>query len=94
MGGIYEHKIVLPLECDGKYKFTVDWGDGKCDRITSFDQKETSHEYKEAGRYVVQLNGVVHRFAFSYMKDGKLNERPCRKQIIDISQLGCVEVYW
>ena len=84
--------IVLPLESDGKYNFTVDWGDGKHDQITSFDQAETSHEYKEAGRYIVQLNGLVNGFAFSYMVEGggRPKSRPSCEQIIDISQWGCL----
>ena len=75
------YKISLPLESDGKYNFTVDWGDGKSDQITSFDQAETSHEYNRAGRYIVQLNGVVDGFGFKNMKSS------C-EQIVDISQWG------
>ena len=90
VGGDYEHKIVLPLESDGTYNFTVDWGDGKSDQITSFDQAETSHEYKEVGRYIVQLNGVVDGFGFTDMTHGRRPPRPSSKQIVDISQWGCL----
>ena len=90
VGGAYENKISLPLESDGKYNFTVDWGDGKSDQITSFDQAETSHEYKTAGRYIVQLDGVVNGFAFGYMTGGWSQLRPSRRQIVDISQWGCL----
>ena len=65
--GKYKHEITLSLERDGEYNFLVDWSDGKSDRITSFYQVETSHEYKEAGRYIVQLDGVVNGFRFSDM---------------------------
>ena len=78
------YKISLPLESDGKYNFTVDWGDGKSDQITSFDQAETSHKYKRAGRYIVQMNGVVDGFGFS-----DVTGATC-EQIVDISQWGCL----
>ena len=87
VGGKYAHKIALPLESDGKYNFTVDWGDGKSDQINSFDQAETSHEYNQAGRYVVQLNGVVNGFSFG---DTTGRRRPSCRQIVDISQWGCL----
>ena len=90
LGGKYKHKIALPLESDGKYNFSVDWGDGRSDQITSFDQAETSHEYKEAGRYIVQLNGVVNGFAFSDMTGSWPEPRPSCRQIVDISQWGCL----
>ena len=90
VGGDYELKITLPLETDGKYNFTVDWGDGKSDQITSFDQAEASHEYKESGRYIVQLDGVVNGFGFSDLTGSELEPGPSSEQIVDISQSGCL----
>jgi len=86
VGGLYEHKIALPLKSDGKYKFTVDWGDGKSDQITSFDQVETSPEYKEAGYYIVQLDGV----AFRDMTHPWPKQISSHQQIVGISQWGWV----
>ena len=92
VGGDYGLKIFLPLDCDGKYNFIIDWGDGTSDQITSFYQAESSHKYQEAGRYVVQLSGVVNGFAFNYKDEyyGNPVARPSRKHILDISQWGCV----
>ena len=90
VGGRYKSTLFLPLESDGKYDFTVVWGDGKHDHITSFDQAETSHEYTHAGRYTIQLNGLVEGFSFNFEKDGFVYKRPCREQILDISQWGCL----
>ena len=84
---VTRNDIVLPLSPDGKYDFTVDWGDGTSNHITSFDQAEVKHVYPEKkGTYVVQLDGLVDGFTFSAPNlPSCLNE-----QIIDISQWGCV----
>ena len=88
----YGCRIILPLESDGKYNFTVDWGDGKQDEITSFDQVEKEHTYRKAGRYIVQILGLVNGFAFSYYDGSKglQKSRPSSDQIVDISQWGCL----
>ena len=91
VGGDYGLSIVLPLQRDGKYNFTVDWGDGKHDQITRFNQAEKSHRYKKAGSYIVELNGVVDGFAFNHMgANGRLISSPSCKQIIAIVQWGCL----
>ena len=57
---LFAAALVLP---DGIYDFTVEWGDGKSDQITSFDDAETNHTYKNANVYVVHL---VEGFSFDY----------------------------
>ena len=37
--------FTLPLISEGSYNFTVDWGDGTTDTITSYNQAEVSHDY-------------------------------------------------
>ena len=57
-------------------------------KLLVFDQAEISHEYKEAGRYIVQLTGVVNGFGFSDLTGALPKARPSREQIVDISQWG------
>jgi len=64
-------RISLPLIPEGEYDFTVVWGDGMFDRITSHDQPETAHTYDlEVMRYtntrfMVTLTGLLN--GLSYM---------------------------
>ena len=44
-----DDQITLPLVSSGTYDFTVDWGDGTQDTITSHDQAEVTHTYSAAG---------------------------------------------
>ncbi len=50
--------------------FTVDWGDGSTDVITSYDQVELTHGYASSGTYQVSLNGSFSGIEF-YNRDPK-----------------------
>ena len=41
------------------YNFTVDWGDGSTSQVTSFDDPDTKHTYKNAGKYTVKITGQM-----------------------------------
>ena len=41
------------------YNFTVDWGDGTTDEVTSFDDVDKTHTYAEAGEYTVVISGLM-----------------------------------
>jgi len=45
-GSSIETQIKLPLESTGTYDFTVDWGDGTSDTITTYNQPEVTHTYR------------------------------------------------
>ena len=81
--------ITLPLDADGTYDFTVDWGDGSSAHIVSHDQAEVKHTYGCKGEYTLQLNGIVKGFGFGSHGDDD-ESHPCSQQIMDISQWGCV----
>ena len=51
------YSIQLPLVSTGTYDFTVDWGDGTTDYITTYDQIETQHTYQVRGTYSVTISG-------------------------------------
>lgn len=56
--------IALPLESSGNYSFTVDWGDGTQDTITTWNQTETTHDYGTAGTYTVNISGTIEGWRF------------------------------
>ena len=73
--------ITLPLDADGTYDFTVDWGDGSSAHIVSHDQAEVKHTYGCKGEYTVQLNGIVKGFGFgSHGDDDDDEAHPCSQQ--------------
>lgn len=74
------NQITLPLESDGTYNFTVDWGDGTQDTITTWNDPKTTHTYPEPGTYTISISGTLIGFSFNYGGD-------VRKLIV-ISQFG------
>ena len=81
--------IVLPLSPKGCYDFMVDWGDGHMDHIVTHNQAEVKHTYARAGAYTLHLDGILKGFAFGLHQG---SAHLCSKQIIDISQWGCVRL--
>jgi len=41
------------------YDFTVDWGDGTENTITSYNQPEIEHTYATAGTYTIAIHGTM-----------------------------------
>lgn len=78
------YQISLPLEPSGTYNFTVDWGDGTNNTITSWDQAEVRHLYEPAGVYAVAIEGTLIGWRFDYSGD--------RLKIIEISQWGNIRL--
>ena len=64
--------ITLPLASGLNYDFTVQWGDGAVDRITSFSSLQKTHEYLSPGIYTITINGLVEGWNFSTTPDSKL----------------------
>ncbi len=56
--------ISLPLVSGGTYSFTVNWGDGNSDVITSWNQVEKTHQYALNGEYTVTISGTIEGFSF------------------------------
>ena len=63
-GSSASNQIQLPLSSVGVYNFTVDWGDGTQDTITSWNQPETLHTYAVAGIYTLELLGTIVDWSF------------------------------
>lgn len=56
--------LPLNLSSEGTYDFTIDWGDGSSDVITTYDQPETSHQYSSAGTYPISISGQIDNTPF------------------------------
>lgn len=80
------NQIKLPLDTDGTYNFTVDWGDGNSDLITASDQPETTHTYGTASTYTVSIVGVCVGFGFK-------TENTDNSKLLDIQQWGAVKLH-
>ncbi len=76
-------QITLPLQSDGIYKFTVNWGDGTPNQtIVAFDQAEVTHTYSAEGVYNVTINGTIVGWRFNAGGD-------CQK-LLAVYQWGCL----
>jgi hypothetical protein len=62
--GDVQPTVILPLVEGGTYSFTVEWGDGNSDAITSWDQSETTHTYASGGTYEVFISGTIEGWSF------------------------------
>jgi uncharacterized repeat protein (TIGR02543 family) len=74
------NQIRLPLESTGEYDFTVYWGDGTDDHITSWNAPETTHTYASEGIYEVTISGTIKGFRFAGTGD--------RLKLLEISKWG------
>jgi surface protein len=81
-GASNSNQVKLPLKSDGVYNFTVNWGDGNSDTITTWNQAETTHTYASAGTYIITINGSCQGFAFESTGD--------RGKILSITSFGSV----
>jgi head-tail adaptor len=48
----------LPTRASGTYDFTVDWGDGSTNTITTYNDANGLHTYGSAGTYTIKIKGV------------------------------------
>jgi len=58
------NQVKLPLYNGGTYNFSVDWGDGTQDTITSWNQAETLHTYASIGTYTIGIVGTISEWSF------------------------------
>ena len=56
--------ITLPLVSTGNYNFSVNWGDGTTDTITTYDQAEVTHTYATGGVYTITITGTIEGWQF------------------------------
>jgi surface protein len=80
LGSSNSNQIALPLESSGSYNFTIDWGDGNTDTITTWNQSEVTHTYASEGEYIINITGEIRGFRFNNFGD--------RNKILDVMQWG------
>ena len=79
-----EEKIVLPLtEGDFIYDFTIDWGDGTIEEVTSLPDDGVTHVYQQEGQYKIVIDGIVEAWSFWRRPDSKDN-------LLRVDSLGAV----
>lgn len=79
-----DHQVQLPLSANGTYDFTVQWGDGNSDTITSHADPAKLHTYDDPGSYTVTIAGQYEGFSF----DPGPADSPDANKITDISSFG------
>ena len=57
-------QITLPLVSNGTYNFSVDWGDGSTNIITSYSDLNKTHTYASPGIYTVVITGTIVGWSF------------------------------
>lgn len=75
--------ITLPTVSDGTYNYTVDWGDGTIQTITTWDSIDRTHVYLNSGLYEVKITG-------KYSKQNASSFIPFRTYIINVISFGKV----
>ena len=87
--------LELPLrekhtdDTDLLYNFTVDWGDGTTDEITSFDDPQKTHTYAEPGEYTVIISGSMEGVAMHLDTTTYSNSpNPHKDKLLRVPNLG------
>jgi surface protein len=77
-------QVKLPLVSTGTYKFTVNWGDGNTDVITTWNQAQVTHTYAAIGTYTITITGFIKGWEFNNLGD--------RLKIMKLDQWGCLRL--
>ena len=65
-----DNQFQLPLTNNGVINFTIDWGDGTTNTITSWNQAETLHTYSTPGQYYITItSGIIRGWSFGGLGD-------------------------
>ena len=64
------NQFQLPLINTGTINFTINWGDGTTNTITSWNQAETLHTYATPGQYYITItSGIIKGWQFGGVGD-------------------------
>jgi surface protein len=80
--------IGLPLIPGGNYNFTVNWGDGNIETITSYLNNQ--HEYAVTGDYTVTITGTIEGWSFYDEIYDEYYGTPTK--LINVLQWGCLNI--
>ena len=90
-GSTANNQIKLPLEVAGTYRFTVQWGDGTSNLITTWNQAQTTHTYPAPGDYTVTITGYLKGWDFGGGGAVAPTTGDMRK-LLTITQFGCLRL--
>ena len=79
-GSSSSNKIKLPLTSSGTYNFTVYWGDGLNNTITTYNEPAVTHSYATTGVYNITITGTLIGWKFGNTGD--------RLKLMEIAQWG------
>ena len=98
-----DNTATLPLieaDEDGNnfvYDFTVDWGDGSTDKVTSWNDLDKTHTYQSTGDYIIKITGTLEAWSY-YERDickitevknlGRMGWRSLRAAFFDCKKLN------
>jgi surface protein len=74
----------LPLVVGGNYGFTVDWGDGSSNTISSWNDVNKTHTYGNSDRYYIIVSGTIRGFSY----DEAATPQVQRDQLREITEFG------
>jgi len=79
-GSSLSNQIKLPLESSGTYNFSVFWGDGSNNTITTWNDPAVTHTYSTEGVYNITITGTIIGWRFNNGGD--------RLKLMEIAQWG------
>lgn len=83
---ISQNKVKLPLVVNGKYDFTVSWGDGTISHISSYNSLDVEHIYKTKNTiHEIRISGVIIGWSFMDQYNYAVNDN---LKIIEIYNWG------
>ena len=83
-GSSNSSQISLPLQSGGDYDFVVYWGDGSNSTVTSHNDPDKIHNYKQEGLYRINIVGKLKGFRFGDAGD--------KKKLISIKRWGSMNL--
>ena len=65
------NQFILPLTSIGSpdYRFRIEWGDGKTDKIQSYNSTATTHTYISGGTYTIKIYDTLDYLYFNNTSD-------------------------
>ena len=83
----------LPLMSTGTYNFTVNWGDGQSNSISTWNQAEATHTYATAGLYSISITGTIDHVSWASQNGTSFSQGNDRAKIKDITDWGPAVIY-
>ncbi len=82
----------LGLDSNGTYNFTVDWGDGQSNVITSYNQPEVTHTYSSAELYTITITPNA-AYSVDHWSFGRRSSSIESEALVGIISFGDVYFY-